>query len=477
MRFSAAVLSLCFASSFAVQSVASSSEWYASGEEYIQARLAVTKNTNRAKNVIVFIGDGMGVSTVTAARIFDGQSRGASGEENVLPFETFPHVGLVKTYNVNQQVPDSAGTASAIHTGVKTRAGVLGVSGDAPRGDCVAAKAHRVANMAEVMKKQGKRVGVVTSTRVTHATPASVYAHIPDRNWEASGDVPAEAAKAGCLSIARQLVEFNQKGAIDVSFGGGKKEFTEEELAHWQKRGTLVESGAQMASLSSKDLPVLGLFSSSHMPYVIERQEESAVPSLSDMAVKAVELLSKNKKGFYLLVEGGRIDHGHHSGQAGKALAEAQEFAEAVKAVLAKVDLSETLVIVTADHSHVLSMGGYPTRGNPILGVVKSNDEHGEPKTEPETAFDNQPYTTLGYYNGPGAVKGARAKPETGLHAVQQALVPTGYEYHGQPYMSETHGGEDVPIYAIGPYSHLVGGVMEQNVIFHIVRYAVKQKK
>src|SRR5210317_272767 len=87
-------------------------------------------------NVILFLGDGMGMATITAARIFDGQSRGEPGEENILPFETFPNVALVKTYKTNQQVPDSAGTATAIHTGTKTRAGVINIGPQARRRNC-----------------------------------------------------------------------------------------------------------------------------------------------------------------------------------------------------------------------------------------------------------------------------------------------------------------------------------------------------
>src|SRR5210317_2020675 len=95
-----------------------------------------TRSDRPARNVILFIGDGMGVSTVTAARIYDGQSRGDMGEENVLSFETFPQTALVKTYNANQQVPDSAGTASAMNTGIKTRAGMINIGPETHRGDC-----------------------------------------------------------------------------------------------------------------------------------------------------------------------------------------------------------------------------------------------------------------------------------------------------------------------------------------------------
>jgi len=96
----------------------------------------------RAKNVILFIGDGMGISTITAARIYDGQKRGETGEENQLSFERFPNVALVKTYNTNAQVPDSAGTATAMHSGQKTRIGVLGIGPEAEKGVCRDALAY-----------------------------------------------------------------------------------------------------------------------------------------------------------------------------------------------------------------------------------------------------------------------------------------------------------------------------------------------
>ena len=102
----------------------------------LSTRINIIPNLSTARNVILFIGDGMGVTTVTAARIFDGQSKGMSGEENVLPFETFPNVALIKTYTANQMVADSAGSASAMNTGVKTRAGVIGIGPQAYRGRC-----------------------------------------------------------------------------------------------------------------------------------------------------------------------------------------------------------------------------------------------------------------------------------------------------------------------------------------------------
>ena len=168
------------------------------------------------------------------------------------------------------------------------------------------------------------------------------------------------------------------------------------------------------------------------------------------------------------MVESGRIDHGHHEGKAGYALEEAVEFARAIQWAIDNTDPEETLILVTADHSHVFTIAGYPRRGNDILGLVVPPEGGGEDGGDtgggPTLAADGKPYTTLGYANGPGAVamdtEGGRPIPETGVKARQQALVPSG---------SETHGGEDVALFAQGPGSERVKGVTEQNVIYRII--------
>ena len=140
-----------------------------------------------AKNVILFIGDGMGVSTITAARIYDGQTKGMDGEENVLSFERFPNLALIKTYNTNQQVPDSAGTATAMLTGTKTRAGVINIGPNARRSSCESARANPLTTIVDEAKRRGLSAGVVTTTRLTHATPATMYARSAERDWEGNG--------------------------------------------------------------------------------------------------------------------------------------------------------------------------------------------------------------------------------------------------------------------------------------------------
>jgi alkaline phosphatase len=441
-------------------------------------------NDRPARNVILFIGDGMGVSTITAARIFDGQSRGEPGEENSLSFESFPEVAMVKTYNTNQQVPDSAGTATAIHTGTKTRAGVINIGPDARRRNCVEAQANRLQTIAETVLSNGKSLGVVTTTRVTHATPAAVYARTPERDWESDAYIPEAASTAGCRDIASQLATLAPGAGPHIVLGGGLREFRgadrggqrrtggEDLVANWlaaSPQRTFIRTRGELVGLDPDD-QVLGLFSDSHMTYVAEREEPTSEPTLQEMTAAAIDFLEARGEGYYLLVEGGRIDHGHHDGYPGYALLETQAFAEAVSIALDKVDLEETLVLVTADHSHVFTLGGYPTRGNPILGLVVENDRTGEPRGEPHIAADGQPYTSVGYMNGPGVVTGPRPRPETGVHAMAQSLIPfERTDIAGDVSNSETHAGEDVPLYAIGPGSERVGGVIEQEKIFGII--------
>ena len=441
----------------------------------------------KARNVILFVGDGMGVATVTAARIFDGQSKGLSGEEHVLPFETFPNVALVKTYNTNQQVPDSAGTITAMLTGAKTRAGLINVGPDSLRRSCKGQLANPLTPITETLRDEGKAIGVVTSARITHATPAGVFARTAERDWEDDANIRPGDWELGCRDVAWQLV--HAEDGPQVAMGGGSEHFFGADRRGGRKNAgddlvrDWLAGGANRRYVGSTDelgdlrpgQQVLGLFAASHMTYMAEKAPDSTEPTLTQMATAAVRLLEENDAGYFLLVEGGRIDHGHHDSKPGWAMLETQEFANAVDAVLELIDIDETLVLVTADHSHVFTMGGYATRGNPILGHVVKNNAIGLPRDRPDIAGDGQPYTTLAYANGPGAVlEMPRPLPETGIDAVAQSLVPViGSHENGSVEYDETHGGEDVALYAIGPGSDAARGVIEQNRIYDIMMGAL----
>ena len=186
--------------------------WFEQGQSVLtQAELNTQSLVNakgKAKNVILFVGDGMGISTVTATRILAGQKLGKMGEEHQLSFDKLPYSGFVKTYNVDAQTPDSAGTMTAMMSGVKTDVGVIGVSEAISRGDCSTVSGNELVTALELAEIAGKSTGIISTARITHATPAATYAKSADRNWEDVSDMPAAAVTAGCVDIAAQLISF-----------------------------------------------------------------------------------------------------------------------------------------------------------------------------------------------------------------------------------------------------------------------------
>ncbi|XP_053546205.1 alkaline phosphatase, tissue-nonspecific isozyme-like [Bombina bombina] len=426
----------------------------------------------------------MGVSTVTAARILKGQMTGQLGENTQLEMEKFPYLALSKTYNTNAQVPDSAGTATAFLCGIKTNSGMLGVSAGTMQSQCNTSKGNEVESILKWAKNAGKSVGVVTTTRVQHATPAAAYSHSADRDWYSDKEMPSEAINQGCKDIALQLVE--NVPDIEVILGGGRKymypwdttdvEYPEDQTCNgtrkdgknlikiWEekkpagKTSQYIWNREQLLAIDPSTVDFLmGLFEPGDMHYELERKN-STDPSLSEMVQTAIKILMKNPKGFFLLVEGGRIDHGHHAGKASLALHEAVEMDRAIGFAGDMTSEEDTLTVVTADHSHVFTFGGYAPRGNPILGLTASLSN-----------IDGKPFTSILYGNGPGYNVTLNGRENiTGVNT-------TDPDYQAQaavPLTFETHSGEDVAIFSRGPMAHLLHGVQEQNYIAHVMAYA-----
>uniref|UniRef100_V9KD00 Alkaline phosphatase n=1 Tax=Callorhinchus milii TaxID=7868 RepID=V9KD00_CALMI len=453
--------------------------WKVSAQQSLIRSFELRPLVQRAKNVILFLGDGMGIPTVTAARILKGQLQNRTGEETVLAMESFPHLGLSKTYNVDFQIPDSAGTATAYLCGVKANSGTVGLSAAARRKVCNTTFGNEVESVLKRSKAAGKSVGIVTSTRVQHASPSANYAHSVERNWYSDADMPAKAIEAGCKDIALQLIH---NVDIDVIMGGGRiymtpagtpdpeypKDPTQNGIRKdkqnlidiWLKNkedAVYVWNKSQLDGVNVRTTKYLmGLFEPKDMKYDLNRNSLMD-PSIAEMTEKAIRILSKNPKGFFLFVEGGRIDHGHHDGKAHHALTEAVRFDEAIERASHFTSDFDTLSIVTADHSHVFAFGGYTFRGNSIFGLA------------PLRAADNMPYTGIVYGNGPGYAIKNGSRPNISKPIIedkeykQQAAVPLD---------SETHGGEDVPIYAKGPMSHLFHNTHEEHYIAHVMAYA-----
>ncbi|HLT02388.1 MAG TPA: alkaline phosphatase, partial [Geminicoccaceae bacterium] len=505
----ALVLGISGAAAEEAELVQANDPYFRQAQAALQRILTQERNTNQAKNVILVVGDGMGFSTVTAARIFEGQQRGVDGESNVLAWEAFPYLAASKTYSSDAQITDSAPSAVAMTTGVKTKNDLMGLDHTARLENCEDQKTKQVTTLWELAETIGMSTGAVTTATITHATPGATYAHIASRDWESDSAMPPEAIEAGCTDIARQLVEMPYGDGFEVALGGGRANFlpetvddpedagekgkrkdgrdlTQAWLDRYGDSGAYVWNKEQFDAINPDRVEhLLGLFERSHMEYDYDRPNDTAgEPSLAQMVDKAIDILSKNPEGYVLLVEGGRIDHGSHAGNAFRTLTDAVALNEAVKAILRKVNLDETLIVVTGDHSHTLTIAGYAKRGNPILGISVGVDG------EPILAADGKPYTTISFANGPGGIDISKllaeldaAKTSTEADAAQapgetdgsnvpegrptitmeQAMAPDFIQQALVPLSSETHGGEDLGIYAIGPWAHLFQGTVEEN--------------
>ncbi|XP_075725935.1 alkaline phosphatase, tissue-nonspecific isozyme-like isoform X3 [Rhipicephalus microplus] len=415
------------------QNEANRSYWERLGDEIIQEKLSRQPVTNLAKNVVLFLGDGMGVSTVTAARIYKGQSKyNNSGEEYVLSWERFPYVALSKTYGLDTQTSDSANSATAYLCGVKANMGTLGVDSTVKAKQCHNDSSAYVDSIMQWAQDAGKWTGIVTTTAVTDATPAGSYAHSGYRRWQY--DVPK-----GCNAsdIAQQLILNSPGKNMRVILGAGRKVF--------------------FNSTEYDEECKKGLFDNEQMPYWLNRSEpNSTKPNLTEMVTVALKILSKAPKGFVLLVEGGRIDHAHHANRAKLALQETLEFDEAVHKTVRTLPENETLYVVTADHSHTMSIAGHPSRGTNILGLAGNTTLRREPKST---------YTVLSYAVGPGY-------RERENYTEEETSSDDFLQQSTYPLWSATHGGEDVAVYAKGPWAHLFDGVNDQTYIPYVMAYA-----
>lgn len=481
--------------------------WYRNGAAKAAANGAMA---GKARNVILFLGDGMSLTTVAAARILDGQRKGNPGEENLLSWERFAATALSKTYNTDSQTPDSAGTMTAISTGVKTHMGAIAVSAG-NRNDCADSRGKGLLSWLALADSAGLATGVVTTTRITHATPAATYAQVPERDWESDADLPETAVAAGCRDIAQQLLSASRYGrGPQVVLGGGRGAFTTVEqrdpeyddrvglrldgrnlVGEWQRahpQGAYVWNAAQLRAAAGAPA-LLGLFEPDHMQYDHDRKRGTdGEPSLAEMTGTAIQTLAREPNGFVLMVEGGRIDHAHHAGNAYRALDETIALSDAVRTAVETAP-KDTLIIVTADHAHTLNFVGYPVRGNPILGKVRGTGGEDGDRSQYARDLLGLPYTTLSYANGPGYTGASNAQPAGakrfphGPASIDPAqgrpdlteidtLAPDYLQEALVPTKAETHGGEDVGIWATGPGSEAFRGTLEQNVIYHVIAQA-----
>lgn len=468
---------------YEVYSVEDRNYWYEMARTAIRRRLQESSFPDPqqfAKNVILFVGDGLGMATLTAARILKGQRQGRSGEEENLAWDHFPAVALARTYNNDAQIGESSACATALMCGVKANYETVGLDSSARFNNCHSSFSSRVPSLFNWAQEQGKATGLVTNTRITHATPAALYAHSASRFWEDDSKMPP-ASRRTCKDIARQFIEDLPGRNINVMMGGGRRHListitkdpeederegrrldgrnlVEDWLRDKKRQGLQAEyvwNKRQLERVNTKTLDhLLGVFAYSHLEFEVDNKRSSTSdPTIAEMTRVAIQMLVKNPHGFILVVEGGRIDHAHHYNNAYRALDETLGLEAAVLEAMSQVDLKDTLIILTADHSNVLTLGGLTTtRGNSILGMdTKVSD------------VDGKAYTTLLYGNGPGYTE-PRTVPEGNTRdIIQSAAVPR---------LWSTHGGEDVPVFASGPLVNILfSGTFDQSYIPHAIAY------
>ncbi|XP_022112777.2 alkaline phosphatase [Pieris rapae] len=462
--------------------------WKTLGENELKEALSLQWNLDVAKNVIMFVGDGLGPNTITASRIQKG------GEGHRLSFEEFPHMGLMKVYSADLMVPDAASTGTAMVSGYKVNSRTIGVDANVVHNDCEASlnPNNRVESLAALALRDGRSAGFVTNMRVTHSTLSPLYAHTPNANWECDASVPQGSP---CKDIARQMIEDWPGRDLNVILGGGRQgiitgaQGTEEDpLSRWgcsrvdgrdlfdsyrldkTRRGLLhsIVSNKDELQKAAEDTDYLfGVFRNENLPYEFQRPENT--PSLVDMTEAALKVLQRNKKGYFLLVEGGNIDMGHHRGRARTAIDEAVYFDEAVKMAINMTDERDTLIIVSANMMHSLSINGHPARGSDLFGTVGPS------------RFDHLNYTVLSYATGGPGSKQFEIKTEDNEQTVvrrdptKENTTSFFYEQVAGITLEENyHGGGDVTVYAKGPYAHLFHNVHEQHYLFYAISYAAQ---
>ncbi|QQY79554.1 alkaline phosphatase [Keratinibaculum paraultunense] len=378
------------------------------------------------KNIILLIGDGMGESHITLGRILKGSE---------LYMDSMPYNGTVSTHPLPQEekwVTDSAAAGTALATGVKTYNGYISVDKNK----------KPLETILEKSQKNGKSVGLVTTTRITHATPAVFASHNADRDAE--------------NEIAEEMIEHK----VNVLLGGGKRHFIPKTKGGKREDNkNLIEKAKQYGYKYVETVDdlnkinkgkILGLFNLTHMNYEIDR-DKSKEPSLSEMTAKAIEILNNEKNGFFLMVEGGRIDHASHANDPATTALDVIAFDDAVKTALdfAKKD-KNTLVIVTADHeTGGLAIGGYGVYNfkPEELKKQKISLENLFP-TLNEKNFEKEIEQKLGIKLNPEESK--EIKNSISKKSIE-SLVNIVNLNSNTGWASSAHTATDVPIKAYGP--------------------------
>lgn len=425
-------------------------------------RVSAKGNPNKEpeiKNVIFLIGDGMGVSYTSAFRYLKDNPGTKVAERT--EFDKYL-VGQQMTYPEDsaQNITDSASAATAMSAGVKTYNAAIAVDNDK----------SEVKTVLEAAKEKGKATGLVATSEITHATPASFGAHDENRkNMNSIAD-----------DYYNELIKGKHK--IDVLLGGGKSNFVRPDVnlaKAFEKDGySYVTDKNQM--LKDKNEQVLGLFASEGLPKMIDRPSET--PSLADMTSSAIQRLNKDKDGFFLMVEGSQVDWAGHDNDIVGAMSEMEDFEKAYKAAMefAKKD-KHTLVVATADHStggfSIGAKGIYNWYGEPIKAAKRTPDfmadaiVKGADVEKTLKQYINQNVVKLTDGEIKTVTEAAKSKNVTNVDNAIEAIFDNRTN---TAWTTGGHTGEDVPVYAYGPYKERFAGQVDNTdqakIIFELLK-------
>lgn len=420
-------------------------------------------NNAEIKNVIVLIGDGMGVSYTSAYRYLKNDPSTKIAEKTA--FDQYL-VGQQMTYPEDpaQNVTDSASAATAMSAGIKTYNNAIAVDNDG----------SEVKTVLEAAKEQGKATGLVATSEITHATPASFGSH--------------DESRKNMNSIADDYYDemVNGEHKVDVMLGGGVSNFVRNDrnlTDEFQKAGySYVTNKEELLKDTNKQ--VLGLFAPGGLPKMIDRPAET--PSLEEMTSAAISRLSQDKDGFFLMIEGSQVDWAGHDNDIVGAMSEMEDFEKAYKAAIefAKKD-KHTLVVATADHStggySIGADGNYNWFGEPIKAAKRTPDFMAE-----EIAKGAGVKETLKKYIDqnvlaltPEEIQSVEAAAATKkVLDIDNAIENIFNKRSHTGWTTGGHTGEDVPVYAFGPSSGKFAGQIDNTDIaknvFDVLKYDIK---
>jgi alkaline phosphatase len=393
----------------------------ATGSTGAQSDISASHLGGGVENVIVLIGDGMGFDPIEVTSVVHGD----------LSMQSMTGVGYTRTNSRSGEVTDSAAAGTALATGHKAYNGQISVRGDADDENPTP-----LLTQLELAQARGKATGLISTTRITHATPAAYASHVPDRDMEGT--------------IAEQYAESD----VDVLMGGGRREFDDDLLERMRGAGYEVLFDAADLEAASGDR-LLGLFDDSHVTYTLDRDE--SIPSLTEMTGAAVDRLEDEDDGFVLMVEGGRIDHAEHGNDIQTTVAETAEFDDVVDWALEYAETrDDTLVVVTSDHeTGGLATGsgyGSPIEAEAIRNAEASNAaiaaaiEDGTPIRE---AVEGRVDVEL---TDEDVARITDAKDADGPFALLNALGAVISDRLGVAWASNVHTGPAQTVMAAGPH-------------------------